>query len=80
MNLQCWAIMARFVLTSILVYLLIAINVPEWVIKAIDKIRRAFLCERRKEANGRCCLVAWEEMALQYDLGGLGIPNFLVMD
>lgn len=40
--------MARFVLSSILVYLLIAINVPKWVIKAIDKIRRAFLCERRK--------------------------------
>jgi len=33
------AALVRFVLLAIPVYLLIAINVPKWVIKAIDKIR-----------------------------------------
>jgi len=31
----------RFVLSAIPVYLLIAMNVPKWVLQTIDKIRRA---------------------------------------
>jgi len=31
----------RFVLSVIPVYLLIAMNVPKWVLQTIDKIRRA---------------------------------------
>lgn len=41
---------------------------------AIDKIRRTFLW-KRKEANGGCCFVAWEKVALPINLGGLGISQ-----
>uniref|UniRef100_A0A0A9B2N8 Reverse transcriptase domain-containing protein n=1 Tax=Arundo donax TaxID=35708 RepID=A0A0A9B2N8_ARUDO len=58
MNLSGQTTMVRFVLSAIPVYLLIAMNVPKWVIKAIDKIRRAFLWKGRKEVNGGCCLIA----------------------
>ena len=53
-------------------------SVPKWVIKAIDKIRRAFLWKGRKEINGVSCLVAWEKVARHINLGGRGIPNLHV--
>jgi len=71
--------MVRFVLSAVPIYLLIAINVPKWFIKAIDKIRRGFLWKGREQANGGCCLVAWEKVMRPLDLGGLGIINLEVM-
>lgn len=59
LNLAGRTAMVRFVLSAIPVYLLIALNVPKWVIKKIDKIRRAFLWTGRKETNRDICLVAW---------------------
>jgi len=35
-------------------------NVPKWVIKAIYRIRRAFLWKGRKKVNGEYCLVPWD--------------------
>jgi hypothetical protein len=65
----------RFVLSIIPIYLLIAMNTPKWVIKAIDKIRRGFIWKGRKEANRGSCLVSWETVTKPISLGGLGIPN-----
>ncbi|WVZ97153.1 LOW QUALITY PROTEIN: hypothetical protein U9M48_042708, partial [Paspalum notatum var. saurae] len=53
-------------------YQLLALELPKWVIKAIDKIRRAFLWKGRKEINGGHCL-------RPLDLGGLGILELEVM-
>jgi hypothetical protein len=55
LNLAGRTAMVRFVLSAIPVYLLIAMNVPKWVIKAFDKVRRAFLWKGRKEVNGGNC-------------------------
>ena len=44
------AVLVRFVITTIPIYLLIAIRVPKWFIRAVDKIRRSFFVER-KERN-----------------------------
>jgi len=44
-------------------------DMPKWVIKMIDKIRRGFLWKRRKEVNGGSFLVAWEKVARPIDLG-----------
>ncbi|WVZ52762.1 hypothetical protein U9M48_003790, partial [Paspalum notatum var. saurae] len=78
LNLTERTVLVRFVLSAIPVYLLIALNIPKWAIKIIDKIRRAFLWKGRKEVNGGCCLVAWEKVSRPLDLGGLGIPNLQV--
>jgi len=37
------AVLVRFVLTAIPIYLLVSLKVPKWFIQAIDKIRRGFL-------------------------------------
>jgi len=73
------ATMVRFVLSAIPVYLLIALNVPKWFIKVIDKFRKGFLWKGQAQANGGCCLVAWVKVIRPFDLGGLGIPNLEVM-
>jgi hypothetical protein len=75
MNLAGRETMIRFIFSAIPVYLLIAVNVPKWVIKAIDKIRRSFSWKGRKEVNGGCCLVAWEKVVRPIHHGGLGIPS-----
>ena len=52
------AVLTRFVLTAIPIHILIAIKVPKWFLRAVDKIRRGFLWTGRKAANGGSCLVA----------------------
>jgi hypothetical protein len=67
------------VLSDIPVYLLIVMNIPNWMVKSIDKIRREFIWKGRKEANGGSCLVSWDIVTRPINLGGLGIPNLQFM-
>lgn len=52
-------VQVQHVLTSLTVYLAMAVDIPQWGLDAIDKIRRDFLWRGRKEARGGHCLVAW---------------------
>jgi hypothetical protein len=52
------ATLVQAVLSAMSVHLLIAINVPKWFIKAVDKIRRGFLWQGKKKANAGCYMVA----------------------
>jgi hypothetical protein len=60
-------VQVQHVLTAMLVAM--AIELPPWAIKAIDKIRRAFLWRGRKEANGGHHLIAWPKVYFSKDHG-----------
>jgi hypothetical protein len=49
----------QFVLTSMLIYLVMALDLPQWAHKAFDKIRRNYYWRGHKEAKGGHCLVAY---------------------
>jgi len=69
-------ILVQFVLTSMMIYLLLALDLPPQALKAIDKIRRGFLWKGRKEVRGGHCLIAWPKVAKPCFLGGLGFSHF----
>jgi len=69
-----------FVFRPSLFILLLPMDMPKWVIKMIDKIRRGFLWKRRKEVNGGSFLVSWEKVARPIDLGRPGSPNLQMWD
>ncbi|GJN33204.1 hypothetical protein PR202_gb21776 [Eleusine coracana subsp. coracana] len=62
-------------MTAILIYLAMALDLPQWALKAIDKIRRAYVWRGRKEAKCGHCLVAWGKVTRSKELGGLGISD-----
>ena len=58
-----------------LVYLTMAMDLPLWALKAIDKIRRGFLWRGRRDVKGGHCLLAWPKVTRPLELGGLGISH-----
>ena len=49
-------VMVKVVLTAAPIYLLIAMDLPKWFFKAIDKRRRGFLWKGHVQANGGNCM------------------------
>lgn len=66
-------VLVQYVLTSIMIYLMMVIDLPQWAIKAIDKIRRAFLWKGRKDVKGGHRVVTWPTVTRPPELGWLGI-------
>jgi mannosylglycoprotein endo-beta-mannosidase len=52
-------VQVQFVLTGMLIYMLMAVDLPAWAIKAVDKIKRGFLWKGRRNAQGGHCIIAW---------------------
>lgn len=65
--------LVQAVLTVVPIYMLLAMDIPKWAIKAIEKIIRAFLWRGAKELRGGHCPVSWERVARPHRLGGLDI-------
>ncbi|WVZ62593.1 hypothetical protein U9M48_012327 [Paspalum notatum var. saurae] len=72
-------ILVKVVLTATSIHHLIALHLPKWVIKAIDKKRRGFLWKGHEQANGGNCLVSWERVQRPLEYGGLGIHNLEIL-
>jgi len=64
-------ILVQYVLTSMLIYILLALELPPCALKAIDKIRRGFLWKGRKDARGGHYLFDWPKVTRPIYLGGL---------
>jgi hypothetical protein len=71
-------VLVQFVLTSMLIYLVMALDLPSWALKAIEKIRRGFLWKGREDERGGHCLIAWPKVARPPNLGWLGISNLQI--
>jgi hypothetical protein len=65
----------QFVITATIVYHAMALDLPPWAIKAIDKIRRNYLWRGRKETRGGHCMIAWSKVTRPKELGDLSISN-----
>lgn len=63
------------ILSAMPVFQMISINMPVWLAKAIDKLRRGYLWEMKEVASGGKCLVSWKAVCLSKCYGGLGISN-----
>jgi hypothetical protein len=61
----------RTTLSTIQVFMTISIELPQWLIKALVKIMRAFvLCGTDKVQGGKC-LVVWHQVQRPLHLGSL---------
>lgn len=68
-------VLVRFVLSAMPIFMLLAVHQPKWVIKQIDKLRRAFLWSGSDAVCGGKCLVRWTQVCSPISVGGLGIHD-----
>jgi hypothetical protein len=65
----------QFVFTTMLIYIAMALDLPQLACKAIDKIYRNYFWRGHKEVRGGHYLVALDTVCHPIELGGLGISN-----
>jgi hypothetical protein len=73
-------IWVKSVLAAIPIYCMMADGLPPWARAEIDAVCRRFLwCGKDGDARGRC-MVAWKTCTRPKELGGLGIPDFKLVN
>jgi hypothetical protein len=52
-------ILVQFVMTGMMIYLAMAVDIQAWGLKVVDKIWQGFYWRGHKDIKGGHCLVAW---------------------
>lgn len=66
-------VLINSILSSLPIYLMFVLKLPQWVINEINRIRRKFLWHGAGESNKGYNLVKWELITEPKSIGGLGI-------
>jgi hypothetical protein len=69
------ATMVKAVISAIPIHQQLVLAPPKKTLKLIDKIKRGFLWEGKREAKGGNCHVNWKRVCRPLAYGGLGIPD-----
>jgi hypothetical protein len=62
-------------MTLSVIYQLMALDLPPWFLKEVDRLRRGFLWARKEDTRGGSCAVAWAKVCQPKAFGGLGFHN-----
>jgi hypothetical protein len=63
--------------TTMTIYTTIAVGLPPWVYKVLDKIIKAFLWEGSEEVHDGKCRLAWKKVVCPCELGSLSILDLI---
>jgi hypothetical protein len=63
--------------TTMTIYTTIAVGLPPWVYKVLDKIIKAFLWEGSEEVHDGKCQLAWKKVVCPRELGSLSILDLI---
>ena len=67
-------------LSAMPIFHLMALDLPPWFFKCIDKLRRGFFWRGVEDAKGGCCLIAWHIVCSPKLYGGLGVLNLRLLN
>jgi hypothetical protein len=73
------AILVKAKMSAVPVHTAIATTISPWVIRMMDKRRRAFLWKGTAAVSGCQCKLAWPRVCRPMVLAGLGFPNLELM-
>lgn len=70
----------RTTLLSMLIHAMMALDLPINTITTVNKICRGFLWNGRHKVNGGHYIVAWDQVCMPKEHGGLGVPNLPLLN
>jgi hypothetical protein len=71
MDLAARSILVKAVLTAMSIYIMMALDLPSWMLHELEGICRGFLWCAKSSAKGGACPIAWKDVCTPTMYGGL---------